>query len=220
MAGCARWVALIAVGCAFVCGESAATDELSAQALFAWRPFLSHAHSHNDYQQMRPLLDALGAGVSSVEADLYFDRGTIRVAHDRGKWRGDFETLYLQPLNARWEANALGREATGRFLLWLDLKEPTPSLRASLETMLMRYPMTRMADPARTRVQIILTGNETAKRAFAAETASPLVTRDSNIFSDTDEEGSDRWRWYALDWSKIGTWTGEGAMPPHERDHL
>jgi hypothetical protein len=216
----ARLVAVIAVGCGFICGESAPADELSAHALFAWPAFLSHAHSHNDYQQTRPLLDALAAGVSSVEADLYFDRGTIRVAHERGKWRGDFETLYLAPLNARWEANALGKNATGRFLLWLDLKEANPNLRTALETMLRRYPFTRIADPARTRVQVILTGNESAKKAFVAENASPLVTRDSNSFSDADEDGSDQWRWYALDWSKLGTWTGEGAMPPHERGQL
>jgi len=198
----------------------AADDLASARALFAWPPFIAHAHSHNDYQQMRPLLDALRAGITSVEADLYFDRGTIRVAHDRGKWRGDFETLYLEPLKTHWERNERSRDGPATFLLWLDLKEASADLRTALHTMLLRYPMNGTTDQTRTRVQVILTGNDAAKKAYVADYRSSDVTRDSNTFSDADEPGSAEWRWYALDWSKLGTWTGEGPMPPHERDQL
>jgi hypothetical protein len=214
-----RWVTLIAIG---ICGgECGAGEDISAQALFAWPAFVWHAHSHNDYQQMHPLRDALNAGVTSIEADLYFDRDLLRVAHDRGKWRGDFESLYLAPLNDHWENGRLkSHAADAPFLLWLDLKEANPQLRTTLHALLGRYAVTSKIEPNRARVQVILTGNEAAKKAFVEAYASEIVTRDSNIFSDRDEEGTDRWRWYALDWSKLGTWTGEGAMPPHEREQL
>jgi glycerophosphoryl diester phosphodiesterase len=58
---------------------------------------LQRAHSHNDYNRPRPLLDALEAGFCSVEADVHLSVGTLKVGHDRG---GDetLEELYLRPL--------------------------------------------------------------------------------------------------------------------------
>jgi hypothetical protein len=212
---------IVAVCVVALCGTDAAHgDDVSVNALFTWPPFAAHAHSHNDYQQMHPLRDAIRAHVHSVEADLYLDRGIVRVAHDRGKWRGDFESLYVAPINALWEKDALPVKGAEPFLLWLDLKETNARLRSSLHDILMRYPVTRAADPARAQVEIILTGNESAKKAFVHEYPSEISTRDSNIFSDADEVGTAAWRWYALDWSKLATWNGEGAMPPHERHRL
>ena len=44
---------------------------------------LIQAHSHNDYEHQRPLLDALDCGFCSVEADIYLVEGKLLVAHDR-----------------------------------------------------------------------------------------------------------------------------------------
>ena len=68
------------------------------------------------------------ARVTSVEADLFLDGAAIRVAHNRGQWRGDFETLYLKPLNQLCVANSLPIRAGETFLLWLDLKEGSAAL--------------------------------------------------------------------------------------------
>src|SRR5688500_18169484 len=46
-------------------------------------PALPNAHSHNDYEHKRPLLDALANGFTSVEADIYLVEGLLLVAHDR-----------------------------------------------------------------------------------------------------------------------------------------
>ena len=207
---------------ALIAGWSAASraGEASVEALFAWPGFTRHAHSHNDYHQTRPLLDAIGAGVNSVEADIFLEGKTIRVAHHRGNWRGDFETLYLQPLNALWESKTLPTRSAEPFLLWLDLKEGSAALRTALHQLLSQYPVTRRVDPARARVEVILTGNDVAKKAFVAQFPSESVTRDSNSFSDADEPAFPAWRWYALDWSKLATWTGEGEIPAHERRRL
>lgn len=199
---------------------SAPADEISAKLLFEWPGFLPRAHSHNDYEQKRPLLDAVASHITSVEADLFLEGDVIMVAHDRGKWRGEFESLYLKPLNELWQKNALPVRDGETFLLWLDLKDGSAALRQHLHRLLEAYPITSHVDPAHARVQVILTGNKTGKEAFVKEHPSELVSRDSNDFSDDDPPASQNWSWYALDWAKIGTWNGEGSIPASERERL
>ena len=198
----------------------AAADEIAAKLLSEWPGYLPRAHSHNDYEQKRPLLDAVASRISSVEADLFLEGDVIMVAHDRGKWRGEFESLYLKPLNELWQKDALPVRGGETFLLWLDLKDGSPALRRHLRRVLGTYPVTSRADPAHARVQIILTGDKAGKEAFVAEYPSELVSRDSNDFSQDDPPGSQAWSWYALDWKKIGIWNGEGSMPASERKQL
>ncbi len=203
-----------------VIAGGARADEVPANRLFDWPHFLRHAHSHNDYEQPRPLLDALAAGVTSIEVDLFLEKDLVLVAHDRGKWRGGFEALYLRPLDELWQSDKLPARNDRTFLLWLDLKEENPALRRHLHRLLEAYPVTSRSDPERVRVQVILTGNQTAKGAFVAEYPSELVSRDSNTFSEDDPPSSPAWTWYALDWKKIGAWNGIGHMPAGERDRL
>ena len=198
----------------------APADETSAELLLKWPGFLPHAHSHNDYEQKRPLLDAVASHITSVEADLFLEGEVIMVAHDRGKWRGEFEELYLKPLNDLWQKNVLPVRDGETFLLWLDLKDGSAALRRHLHRLLEMYPVTRHADPAHARVQVILTGDKTAKEAFVEEYPSDLVSRDSNDFSPDDPPGSQNWSWYALDWKRIATWDGEGSIPVSERERI
>ncbi|MDX2147735.1 MAG: phosphatidylinositol-specific phospholipase C/glycerophosphodiester phosphodiesterase family protein [Planctomycetota bacterium] len=60
-------------------------------------------HSHNDYWQTRPLLDALDLGFCSVEADVFLIEGELRVGHDVSECRPGrtLESLYLEPLLER-----------------------------------------------------------------------------------------------------------------------
>ena len=191
-----------------------------AAALFQWPGFLPHAHSHNDYEQERPLAAAAEAGITSIEVDLFLEGSAIMVGHDRGKWRGEFAALYLEPLNRLWENRALPGDRATPFLLWLDLKDPNPGLRQELDRLLAAYPVTRALDPSRTPVEVILTGDQSAKENFVSEYSAELVSRDSNLFSENDPPAGPRWKWYALDWTKLGTWNGQGPMPAVERERL
>jgi hypothetical protein len=210
-----RLVALLALG-----GRAAFGDEAAAAPLFASPHFLPHAHSHNDYEQRRPCLDAIESRVSSIEADLWLEGDRILVGHDRGQWRGEFETLYLKPLNQLWQQDALPVREGETFLLWLDLKDTNAELGPRLHELLETYPFTRASDPSHARVLIILTGNKEAKEAFVNEHPSPSVTRDSNTFSDGDPPSSASWSWYALNWKTICDWDGRGEMPDEQRQRL
>jgi hypothetical protein len=191
-----------------------------AAALFASPLFLPLAHSHNDYEQRRPCLAAIESGVSSIEADLWLEGERVLVGHDQGKWLGDFETLYLQPLNELWLADALPVRGGEPFLLWLDLKDASAALGQRLHELLEACPCTRAIEPGRARVLVIITGSKAAKEAFVEKHPSPLITRDSNTFSGDDPPGSASWSWYALNWKTIGDWDGRGTMPDTERERL
>ena len=41
-----------------------------------------NGHSHNDYKQQIPLLEAYYAGMGSIEADVFYRDGELYVAHD------------------------------------------------------------------------------------------------------------------------------------------
>lgn len=209
--GLAAW---LAVACA---GPARGAD---AAGLFASPLFLPRAHSHNDYEQQRPCLDAIEARVSSLEADLWLEGDRVLVGHDRGKWHGELEELYLQPLTLLWHENALPGRERGPFLLWLDLKDPSAALGRRLHELLEACPFTRPSEPGGARVLVIITGDKAAKEAFVQGHPAPGITRDSNTFSDDDPPASASWSWYALSWKTIGDWDGRGAMPEAQRERL
>lgn len=64
---------------------------------------LVNAHAHNDYEHVRPLLDALDHGFCNVEADIYLIDGALLVAHDREDVKPErtLQALYLDPLRER-----------------------------------------------------------------------------------------------------------------------
>lgn len=86
---------------------------------------LPQAHSHNDYLQKRPLLDALDNGFCSVEADVHLREGELLVAHTGGDIKPGvtLKKLYLDPLMERVNANG-GRVYPGgpTLILLVDFK--------------------------------------------------------------------------------------------------
>lgn len=66
---------------------------------------LARAHSHNDYAHKRPLLDALEAGFTSVEADIFLVEGKLLVGHSKAELKPErsLEALYLEPLHRKFE---------------------------------------------------------------------------------------------------------------------
>ena len=79
-------------------------------------------HSHNDYWRKVPLYDALAAGCTGIEADIWLpetpDRTGLRVGHRRSSLNNDrtLSSLYIQPLATMLHnLNAPGGEVIGLF---------------------------------------------------------------------------------------------------------
>lgn len=135
---------------------------------------LPHAHSHNDYEQKRPLLDALDNGFTSIEADIFLVDGELQVGHTRGalKQGRTLESLYLDPLAAKVKANGgtvYGQP--GMVILLVDIKEDGAKVQDELNRRLPKYRemlTERTGNTVQTRaVQIILSGARTNDCASA-----------------------------------------------------
>src|SRR5438132_1932049 len=103
---------------------------------------LVRAHSHNDYEQKRPLLDALDHGFCSVEADIHLVEGRLLVAHDLNQTQPDrtLEVLYLEPLRQRVKRNSGWVYLNGpRVWLLIDIKSDAEKTYAALREVLKSY---------------------------------------------------------------------------------
>lgn len=105
---------------------------------------LTHGHSHNDYEQRRPLAEALSRGYTSIEVDVNLVGGQLLVGHDliqaliRNR---TLRSMYLDPL-ADWvqrnggEVFAPGAPA---LTLLIDVKTEARSTWRALEAVLTEY---------------------------------------------------------------------------------
>jgi hypothetical protein len=183
-------------------------------------------HAHNDYEQARPLHDALEVRAASIEADVHLVDGRLLVAHDREDVRPErtLESLYLEPLRARI------REAGGTVypgddrpvILLVDIKsEAGPTLRA-VEAVLERYAgiVTRF-EAGRIHpgaVTVIVSGNRDG----------PALERPGRRLAAMDGRLADLGQGSAVasiplvsdNWARHFAWRGEGAMPDEERARL
>jgi hypothetical protein len=188
---------------------------------------LPQAHSHNDYEHTRPLLDALDQGFCSIEADIYLVDGQLLVAHDRPKVKPErtLQALYLDPLRDRVRTHA-GRVYPGGppVTLLIDLKTSGAATYARLREVLADYrEMLSVFRPGKieTRAVTIILSGDRPFEVLAAETER-LAGLDGRM-SDLDRVPapsidlvplvSDNWRTHFR-------WDGLGDMPEAEKAKL
>lgn len=167
------------------------------------------AHSHNDYEQPRPLLDALALGFDSVEADVWLVDGRLLVAHEAAQLQPDrtLESLYLDPLRA-WVKQPDARP----LILLIDVKTEAAATYAALDAVLGKYP-----DLA-ARVRFIVSGNR------AREVMEPQPHRRAAMDGRMEDLATDAPAGLiplvSDNWAKYFTWRGEGEFPAADRERL
>jgi hypothetical protein len=130
--------------------------------------FLSQAqkvfiHSHNDYQQAVPLINALQNRVYSIEADIYLVNDTLKVAHDKKDLSKApaLHDLYIQPIIDLFRANngRISRDSVYAPALMIDIKENGDAVLNALVKTLSEYPLVfdRKINPK--AVQIVISGD-------------------------------------------------------------
>ncbi len=186
---------------------------------------LLNAHSHNDYERPRPLLDALEHGFCSVEADIYLVEGQLLVAHDRRdvKLERTLQALYLDPLRQRVKQNS-GRVYRGgpSVTLLIDIKSEAEATYRRLSDVLLAYTnmLTRFrADGTDTSaVTVIISGNR--PRELMASQAVRYAAFDGRL---ADLEGGASPPFIPLvseSWASQFRWRGVGPLPDEEREKV
>lgn len=204
---------------------------LSAAAASAaeLRP-LPQAHSHNDYEQKRPLLEALDHGFCNVEADVHLVEGRLWVAHDRKDLKPErtLKSLYLDPLAERVR-NRTGIFADPRvhLMLLVDVKGQGAEVYERLKTELAPYaPMlTRFRDSG------VVTGAVTV--VLSGDRAWDLARADRDRWCALDGRMSDLTNAAPVglapaslvplvseSWRSLFRWDGDGEMSAAEKARL
>ncbi|MFD1257643.1 alkaline phosphatase [Mucilaginibacter terrae] len=171
-------------------------------------------HSHNDYKQNIPFLQAYYAGAGSIEADVYLLNGKLYVAHEKKEIAEDrtLAELYLKPLAALYNKNGKRPYADSLQTLQLvvDIKEDhihvIPQLIKDLKPYLniFNYPANKHA------VKIVLSGNMPSPAHFSDYPDYIYFDGRPNISYQPDELKhigmiSDNLANYT-------TWNGKGAL--------
>jgi len=98
-------------------------------------------HSHNDYQQTRPLLDALQNRFISIEVDIHLSGQALLVGHDPEDLKSEntLQSLYLDPLR-KYTADHNGWiYPHHELLLLVDIKTAPDSTYIVLKRILSAY---------------------------------------------------------------------------------
>jgi hypothetical protein len=213
---------LLVVGCTQPACEKPPEEPATPAPEAAEDPLL-RAHAHNDYAHPRPLLDALDAGFSSVEVDVWLRDDRVWVSHDSTGGAGWLDELYLDPLDDLIAEGGSVHGDGAPFTLWIDLKQGSSALREALHELLGSHDwLTRIEGSTVSTgpVTAVLTGNATSKSIYVEDFDPRFAFRDSNFYAEDDGPADERWRYYALNWNLYVAWPGTGEPPLDVRERL
>lgn len=120
------------------------------------------AYAHNDYENRRPLMDAVALSFRGIEVDVYLVEGVLRVGHDRHAARtgASFEALYLAPLRSLLNQCNSFAALAHPFFVAVELKEASAPTYAALVILLHQYRDLLLAAPSTRHapVEVVLVG--------------------------------------------------------------
>ncbi|MEU2065076.1 phosphatidylinositol-specific phospholipase C/glycerophosphodiester phosphodiesterase family protein [Streptomyces sp. NPDC013455] len=188
---------------------------------------LWQAHAHNDYEHPRPLYDALDHRFGSVEADIFLVGDQLLIGHEPSDLDPSrtLESLYLEPLAARVEANhgSVYRGRRRSLQLLVDIKTEGSSTYLELDRHLRRHPhlFTRYAH-GRVHpgpVTVVVSGDRAARTPMAAQTERRAFY-DGRLADLGGPAPASLIPLISDNWTHNFTWTGTGAFPDAERRKL
>ena len=187
------------------------------------QPVSIPGHSHNDYEQERPLELALANRLRSVEVDVHLVDGQLRVAHDADEVvpGRTIESLYLAPLRERRRTGSILPDRAELILL-VDFKTEAVSTYQALEKVLTDYePILTSFSASRIRtnaVRVIVSGNRPIERLRDQTTRLAFIDgRPSDLGR---EEPVSLTPLISDNWNNHFKWDGKGTMPEDERKRL
>ncbi len=188
---------------------------------------LWRAHAHNDYEQDRPLREALERGIGSVEVDIHLVEGALLVAHDLEDVEASktLESMYLAPLRTHIAArNGSVYDDAGSLVLLIDIKSDAEATYAVLKQQLESYGdmLTRFeaGEIIEGPVTAIISGNRPRETMLAEDIR--WAAYDGRL-SDLQNESEIPVSFMPLissSWMQIARWYGQGTFSDAAREKL
>jgi alkaline phosphatase len=182
----------------------------------------NNGHSHNDYKQKIPLLEAYKAGMGSIEADVFFLNGELYVAHEREEIKTD-ETLkgrYLEPLVALFRKNGNHAFANPeqKLQLVIDIKEDYPHVMAVLLKQLHKYDTVFNSEINPSAIKLVLSGNIPPPAEF--DKYPRMISFDGKPGTPYTSDQLKRIGMISEDISVYTSWNGKGTPTPPDMKTL
>lgn len=122
-----------------------------------------NGHSHNDYKQQIPLLEAYYAGMGSIEADVFYRDGELFVAHESKEIKPGktLKKLYLDPLVSFYKENGQHPypNASQKLQLVIDIKEDYEKVISTLLADLKGYEFVFDPNINPSAIKIVMSGD-------------------------------------------------------------
>ena len=212
-----RYLLLSLAGLLFFCLPAVAQDTLA---------LVCHGHSHNDYTRNRPLLDALDNGFMSIEVDVFYRKGDIKVAHTSLgiRKKKNLKNLYLEPLRKRVKENGgkVYPNQDREFIMMIDLKDNGPEIMEELNRQLSEYKELftcyENGEKNEGPVRVVLSGGPVPDLVMQYEPRYMSMDQhierfDRKAEADVCPRASGKYSWFF-------SWNGKGAIPDTERQVL
>ncbi len=185
--------------------------------------YLATAHSHNNYDQRRPLADALERGFASIEVDIVLTEGELYVAHGIEDVEDDatLQVLYLDPLREvvrRKGATVYGPSRPPLQLL-IDVKTDADSTYAVLHDVLSGYAdmLTVWVDGEEQRgpVSVVISGNRAVERVQGHSPRYAAI--DGRVLDDRSTMTAQTMPLVSEDWERLGPPVPEARLASARR---
>jgi alkaline phosphatase len=180
------------------------------------------AHSHNDYLQKKPFLEAYLHYFGSVEADIWAIDGELYVAHSKKEIASEntLDALYIQPIVKLYKQNngKAWPNYPGSFQLIIELKsdvEPTLSL---LINKLQKYPEVFDRKVNSNAVLVVITGNRPSPALFA--NYPDFIQFDGKLNLEYNKTQRNRIALFSEDLAMFTSWKGQGNIPGKDQKRL
>lgn len=201
---------LLAVPIILVCGAVAWAEIVP----------LERAHSHNDYEHDRPLLDALDHGFCSVEADINLIDGKLLVAHSPRETKPEksIEALYLDPLRKRIGENGGNVYPGSKAQVWLliDIKGDVRRTWPVLNNVLKQYAdILTSYDGKKVTQGPVSVVVDNADGPIAAEQVR-YAAIDGRLNNLEQNVPAELMPWISASWQDTFSWNAKGPMPAEE----
>lgn len=172
-------------------------------------------HAHNDYEHDRPFFEAIEAGATSMEADVWLIDGALRVSHLRPlspENSPTLEQLYLQPL-ATWVGGHGGEIYPGygkQIQLMIDVKNDGAASLAALKEVCRPY--------RGLPIDFVISGN----RDIPGILSDPdhLFSIDGRLNETEKVSQMARTPMVSMAYRDVSSWKGRGEMPSGDQKKI
>lgn len=174
------------------------------------------AHAHNDYENKRPLIDALENGFTSIEVDVHLKKGQLFISHNtpiRLDTSKTLASLYLSPLSHHIKNNngEIYKGYKGKFYLMLDIKTDATQTFKAIEKEMLRFPLILE------KTQVFISGNRNYQQIIESKLSIGVDGRLSDLGQGYNSKYMPV---VSANYKGLFKWNGKKSMPSTELREL